>query len=72
MKVIDTSLSELNLRSELVEAAMHERERHRVILSAVQERAVVTVQDAMEYTGASEATILTMYRPSASVAPSMV
>src|SRR6185503_15827580 len=36
---------------------MHERERHRIILSAVQERAVVTVQDAMEYTGASEATI---------------
>jgi len=36
---------------------MHERERHRVILSAVQERAVVTVQDVMEYTGASEATI---------------
>jgi DeoR family ulaG and ulaABCDEF operon transcriptional repressor len=36
---------------------MHERERHRIILSAVQERAVVTVQDVMEYTGASEATI---------------
>jgi DeoR family transcriptional regulator, ulaG and ulaABCDEF operon transcriptional repressor len=36
---------------------MHERERHRIILSAVQERAVVTVQDAMELTGASEATI---------------
>src|SRR5688500_11966127 len=36
---------------------MHERERHRIIVSAVHERAVVTVQDAMEYTGASEATI---------------
>lgn len=36
---------------------MHERERHRIILSAVQERPVVTIQDAMEYTGASEATI---------------
>ncbi|WP_119304082.1 DeoR/GlpR family DNA-binding transcription regulator [Dongia deserti] len=36
---------------------MHERERHRIILSALQERAVVTVQDVMEYTGASEATI---------------
>ncbi len=36
---------------------MHERERHRIILSAVQERAVVTVQDVVEYTGASEATI---------------
>ena len=36
---------------------MHERERHRIILSAVQERAVVTVQDVMDYTGASEATI---------------
>ena len=36
---------------------MHERERHRIMLSAVQERAVVTVQDAMDYTGASEATI---------------
>jgi len=36
---------------------MHERERHRIILSAVQERAVVTVQDVMEFTGASEATI---------------
>lgn len=35
---------------------MHERERHRIILSALQERAVVTVQDVMEYTSASEAT----------------
>lgn len=36
---------------------MHERERHRIILSALQERAVVTVQDVMEYTSASEATV---------------
>lgn len=36
---------------------MHERERHRIILSAVQERPVITVQDVVELTGASEATI---------------
>jgi DeoR family ulaG and ulaABCDEF operon transcriptional repressor len=36
---------------------MHEQERHRVILSAVQERAVVTVGDLCNLTGASEATI---------------
>lgn len=36
---------------------MHERERHRIILSAVQERPVATVQDIVELTGASEATI---------------
>jgi DeoR family ulaG and ulaABCDEF operon transcriptional repressor len=36
---------------------MHERERHRIILSALQERAVLTVQDVMEYTSASEATV---------------
>src|SRR5512145_2225500 len=36
---------------------MHERERHRIILSALQERAVVTVQDVMEYTSACEATV---------------
>lgn len=36
---------------------MHERERHRIILSAVQEKPVVTVQDIAELTEASEATI---------------
>ena len=36
---------------------MHERERHRIILSAVQERPILTVQDIVELTGASEATI---------------
>lgn len=36
---------------------MHERERHRIILSAIQEKPVVTVQDIMELTEASEATI---------------
>lgn len=36
---------------------MHERERHRIIMSAVQERPILTVQDIVELTGASEATI---------------
>lgn len=36
---------------------MHELERHRIILSAVQERPVVTVADFCALTGASEATI---------------
>lgn len=36
---------------------MHEKERHRVILSAVQDRPVVTVIDLCNITGASEATI---------------
>jgi len=36
---------------------MHESERHRVILSAVEDRAVVTVVDLCNLTGASEATI---------------
>jgi DeoR family ulaG and ulaABCDEF operon transcriptional repressor len=36
---------------------MHEKERHRVILSAVEDRPVVTVIDACNLTGASEATI---------------
>lgn len=36
---------------------MHEQERHRVILSAVQDRAVVTVVELCNLTGASEATI---------------
>ena len=36
---------------------MHESERHRIILSAVQERPVVTVTDLCQLTGASEATI---------------
>lgn len=36
---------------------MHELERHRIILSAVQERPILTVQDIASLTGASEATI---------------
>lgn len=36
---------------------MHETERHRVILSAIQDRPVVTVVDLCGLTGASEATI---------------
>jgi len=36
---------------------MHEKDRHRVILSAVQDRSVVTVIDLCALTGASEATI---------------
>jgi DeoR family ulaG and ulaABCDEF operon transcriptional repressor len=36
---------------------MHERERHRIILSVVQEKPVATIQDLMELTEASEATI---------------
>jgi DeoR family ulaG and ulaABCDEF operon transcriptional repressor len=36
---------------------MHETERHRIILSAVQDRPVVTVVDLCSLTGASEATI---------------
>ena len=36
---------------------MHEKERHRIILSAVQERPVVTVQEMVELTESSEATI---------------
>jgi len=36
---------------------MHERERHRIIISAVQEKSVVTIQDISELTEASEATI---------------
>ena len=36
---------------------MHEKERHRIILSAVQDRPVVTIVDLCSLTGASEATI---------------
>ena len=36
---------------------MHERERHRIILSAVQERPVATVTELVELTDSSEATI---------------
>lgn len=36
---------------------MHEKERHRIILSAVQDRPVVTVTELCALTGASEATI---------------
>ena len=36
---------------------MHEKERHRLILAAVQDRPVLTVPEMVELTGASEATI---------------
>ena len=36
---------------------MHERERHRLILAAVQDKPVVTVQEMVELTESSEATI---------------
>ncbi len=36
---------------------MHENDRHRVILSAVQDRSLVTVADLCNLTGASEATV---------------
>lgn len=36
---------------------MHERERHRIILSAVQEKPVITIQDLVELTEASVATL---------------
>src|SRR5688572_9622899 len=36
---------------------MHETERHRVILAAVQSRPMATVADLVELTGTSEATI---------------
>ena len=36
---------------------MHEKERHRIILSAIQDRPVATVGEICDLTGASEATI---------------
>lgn len=39
------------------EERMHEKERHRIILSAVQEKPVVTVPELVELTDSSEATI---------------
>ena len=39
------------------EESMHEKERHRIILSAIQEKPVVTVQEMVELTDSSEATI---------------
>jgi DeoR family transcriptional regulator, ulaG and ulaABCDEF operon transcriptional repressor len=36
---------------------MHEKERHRIILSAIQDKPVATVPELVEMTGASEATI---------------
>ena len=36
---------------------MHEKERHRIIVSAVQEKPVVTVPELVELTDSSEATI---------------
>ena len=47
------SIHSLGIREDM----MHETERHRIILSAVQERPVVTVPDLCQLTGASEATI---------------
>jgi DeoR family transcriptional regulator, ulaG and ulaABCDEF operon transcriptional repressor len=43
--------------SAIRERLMHEIERHRVILSAVNDRAVVTIPQLVELTGASEATL---------------
>src|SRR5215471_16858602 len=40
-----------------LEGGMHERERHKLILNAVQERPVVTIGELVEMTGTSEATI---------------
>jgi DeoR family ulaG and ulaABCDEF operon transcriptional repressor len=37
--------------------SMHEGERHRIILSAIQSRPVATINDLVEMTGASQATI---------------
>src|SRR3954447_23001115 len=37
--------------------AMHEKERHRIIVAAVQEKPVVTVPELVELTSSSEATI---------------
>jgi len=48
---------EINSSSAIKEDGMHESERHRVILSAVQERPVATVTELVALTGASEATI---------------
>jgi DeoR family transcriptional regulator, ulaG and ulaABCDEF operon transcriptional repressor len=39
------------------EERMHEKERHRIILSAVQEKPVATVPELVDLTGSSEATI---------------
>lgn len=36
---------------------MHEKERHRIILSAIQGKPVATVQEMVELTDSSEATI---------------
>jgi DeoR family ulaG and ulaABCDEF operon transcriptional repressor len=47
----------MSSKSSVREEAMHEKERQRVILSAVQEKPVVTVQEMVNLTGASEATI---------------
>jgi DeoR family transcriptional regulator, ulaG and ulaABCDEF operon transcriptional repressor len=41
----------------LLGGTMHEKERHRIILSSVQEKPVVTVQEMVDLTEASEATI---------------
>ena len=41
----------------LIGDRMHESERHRVILSAIQSRPVATISDLVEMTGASQATI---------------
>ena len=53
---IDIDLQSGNISCEL-EGVMHERERHQIILSAVQERTVATVAELVELTDSSEATI---------------
>jgi DeoR family transcriptional regulator, ulaG and ulaABCDEF operon transcriptional repressor len=50
-------MRETNASSPTQEAIMHEKERQRIILSAVQEKAVVTVQELVDLTASSEATI---------------
>lgn len=53
--MIDTERFEWKLTA--VEDKMHESERHRIILSTVEGRPVVTVADLVTLTGSSEATI---------------
>ena len=55
LKMIDNARGRWKFRSK--GNAMLETERHRIILSAVQERPVVTVADLCALTGVSEATI---------------
>jgi DeoR family ulaG and ulaABCDEF operon transcriptional repressor len=50
-------MSELSESLAAGRSFMHEKERHRVILSAVQDKPIITVQEMVEMTGSSEATI---------------